>query len=227
MKLGVIRSLAGEHGVHKFCRTLGVVRSAYYAASKKAERPRARENVRLVGKARAIFEASGRTYGSPRVAVVLRRAGERCGRHRVARLMRQVGRRARQKRRFRPRTTDGRHLCPSAPNRLAERAEPPLCPGQVWQADITYVATKEVWSSEPGQDHLSLERLPADAPMRNPGEPLWSWLKDGRLVNFAPHDAHALDARITVELRSIQRSQRALRNLFHASQLPLPRTSLT
>ena len=38
--------------------------------------------------------------------------------------MRRAGLRARQKRRFRPRTTDSRHLCPIAPNHLAERAEP-------------------------------------------------------------------------------------------------------
>lgn len=53
--------------------------------------------------------------------------------------------RATQKRRFRPRTTDSRHLCPIAPNHLAERAQPLVCPGEVWQADITYVATKEGW----------------------------------------------------------------------------------
>ena len=29
MKIGVIRSLAGEHRVRKLCRTLGVARSAY------------------------------------------------------------------------------------------------------------------------------------------------------------------------------------------------------
>ena len=74
---------------------------------------------------------------------------------------------------------------------------------------------------------LTLERLPAYAPMLNPVEPLWSWLKYGRLVNFAPHDAHELDARIATELRSIQRSQRQLRQLFHASHLPLPRTLIT
>ena len=34
---------------------------------------------------------------------------------------------------------------PSAPNHLAERAQPPTHPGEVWQADITYVATKEGW----------------------------------------------------------------------------------
>ena len=74
---------------------------------------------------------------------------------------------------------------------------------------------------------LTLERLPAYAPMLNPVEPLWGWLKYGRLCNFAPRDAHELDARIAVELRSIQRSQRSLRNLFPASQLPLPRALLT
>ena len=70
---------------------------------------------------------------------------------------------------------------------------------------------------------LTLERLPAYAPMLNPVEALWSWLKYGRLANFAPHDARELAARIRVELRSIQRSQPKLRNLFHAPQLPLPR----
>ena len=74
---------------------------------------------------------------------------------------------------------------------------------------------------------LTLERLPAYAPMLNPVEPLWSWLKYGRLCNFAPHDARELDTRIAIELRAIQRNQPRLQNLFHASQLPLPRALLT
>ena len=73
---------------------------------------------------------------------------------------------------------------------------------------------------------LSLERLPSYAPMLNPVEPLWSWLKYGRLSNFAPHDADELDARVRAELRTIQHSQPKLRQLFRASQLPLPRTLL-
>ena len=145
MKHGVIKQLAGQHPVRKLCRTLGVARSAYYAAQKKRERPRAKANARLEGRARELFTASGGTYGSPRLAVALCRAGERCGRHRLARLMARAGLRAKQKRRFRPRTTDSRHLCPIAPNRLAERAQPPVRPGEVWQADITYVATQEGW----------------------------------------------------------------------------------
>ena len=145
MKIGVIRALAGQHPVRLLCRTLGGARSAYDAAQRQSKRPRARENARLGVKRGEWFEASGRTYGSPRLTAALRRAGERCGRHRVARLMRLAGLRAKQKRRFRPRTTDSRHLCPIAPNHLAERATPPTRPNEVWQADITYVATKEGW----------------------------------------------------------------------------------
>ncbi len=141
----MISSLAGQFPIKALCRTLGVSRSGYYAAQKKARRPRAVENVRLGARIKEAFEASRRTYGSPRITVVLRRAGERCGRHRVARLMRAHRLRATRKRRFRPRTTDSRHLCPVAPNHLAERAAPPARPGEVWQADITYVATKEGW----------------------------------------------------------------------------------
>lgn len=145
MKMATIQQLAGQHPVRKLCRVLGVARSAYYTAQRKSAQPRAKDNARLGGKARELFEASGRTYGSPRLTVALRRAGETCGRHRVARLMRWAGLRARQKRRFRPRTTDSGHFCPIAPNHLAARTAPPARPGEVWQADITYVATREGW----------------------------------------------------------------------------------
>ena len=146
----MIRSLSSEFPVKALCRAPGVSRSGYYAAQKKAERPRAWANARRGMKIKESFEASRRTDGSPRRTVVLRRAGETCGRHRVARLMRVHRLRATQKRRFRPRTTDSRHLCPIAPNHLGERAEPPTRPGEVWQTDITYVATKEGWLSVAG-----------------------------------------------------------------------------
>ena len=59
---------------------------------------------------------------------------ERCGKNRVARLMRAQGLRARQKRGFRPRTTDSRHGNPIAENWLA-RVPAPDAPGRVWQSD--------------------------------------------------------------------------------------------
>jgi transposase len=76
-------------------------------------------------------------------------------------------------------------------------------------------------------DRLSLERLPPFAPMLNPVEWLWSWLKWERLSNFAPHDVRELDGRVVAELASKRDGQRFLRNLFLASELPLPRALLS
>jgi putative transposase len=73
-------------------------------------------------------------------------------------------------------------------------------------------------------DRLSLERLPPFAPMLNPVEWLWSWLKWERLSNLAPLDVRELDARVIAELAARRDDQSFLRNLFHASELPLPRT---
>jgi transposase len=74
---------------------------------------------------------------------------------------------------------------------------------------------------------LDLEPLPAYAPMLNPIEQVWTWLKYGRLSNFAPEDAHALDEVVLRELDAIREDQDRLRNFFHASDLPLPRTLLS
>jgi transposase len=75
-------------------------------------------------------------------------------------------------------------------------------------------------------DRLVLERLPPFAPMLNPTEPLWSWLKWERLSNLAPRDVGELNERVVAELASKRDDQAFLRNLFHASGLPLPRTLL-
>jgi transposase len=74
---------------------------------------------------------------------------------------------------------------------------------------------------------LDLERLPAHAPMLNPVEQVWTWLKYDRLSNFAPQDAQHLNEVVSRELDAIREDQERLRNFFHASELPLPRTLLT
>ena len=66
---------------------------------------------------------------SPRIRLDLRELGKRCGKNRVARLMREQGLRARQKRRFRPRTTESRHNHKIAENWLAKVPAPDR-PGQ-------------------------------------------------------------------------------------------------
>lgn len=69
---------------------------------------------------------------------------------------------------------------------------------------------------------LHLERLPPYAPMLNPVESLWSWLKHGRLSNYAPPDAATLDERIHHELDRITADQEFLKHMWQASELPLP-----
>jgi DDE superfamily endonuclease len=75
-------------------------------------------------------------------------------------------------------------------------------------------------------DRLVLEKLPPYAPMLNPAEPVWSWLKWGQLSNFAPNNAIHLNERVVGELTTIQDDQEVLRGFWNASDLPLPRALL-
>ena len=77
------------------------------------------------------------------------------------------------------------------------------------------------------EGRLDLERLPAHAPMLNPMEQVWTWLKYDRLCNFPPQDAHHLNEAVIRELDPLRDDQQRLRNFFHASRLPLPRALLS
>ena len=130
--------------IQLLCRTLGVSRAGFYAHRHKSERPRREQDRKLAEKIGPIFQQSRHTYGSPRIQSALGRAGQRCGKNRVARLMRQQGLRARQKRRFRPPTTQSQHRLPVAENWLAQ-VPAPAGPNQIWVGDITYLPTGEGW----------------------------------------------------------------------------------
>jgi transposase InsO family protein len=143
------------HGFTDMADALAVSKSGFFAHQRKGERPRAQQDKQLSDAIEPIFVASRRTYGSPRIMHALRRSGCRCGKNRIARLMRSRGLRARQKRRFRPKTTQSDHKLPVAPNWLAQIPKPDR-PGQVWLADITYIQTKEGWLYFSGiLDHCS------------------------------------------------------------------------
>jgi len=82
----------------------------------------------------AIFHESRRTYGSPRVRIELQRLGERCGKNRIAKLMGIEGLRARQKRRFRPKTTQRvrtRFPSPTTGSRRSHHRIGPISSGKV------------------------------------------------------------------------------------------------
>ena len=128
----------------ELCQALEISGSGCLAHFQKKRRPRRQEDQKLLALMEPIFRQSRGTYGSPRICAALRQTGLRCGKNRIHRLMRQQHWKARQKRRFRPRTTDSRHTLPIAANRLAQAAEPTR-PNQVWQSDITYIPTAQEW----------------------------------------------------------------------------------
>jgi len=137
--------LKTEFSKAELCQALEISSSGFLTHQQKDQRPRRQQDRELVALMEPIFRQSRHTYGSPRLCAALRQAGQRCGKNRVHRLMRQQRWRARQKRRFRPRTTDSRHALPIAANRLAQSA-PPTGPNQVWQSDITYIPTAQGWT---------------------------------------------------------------------------------
>jgi putative transposase len=123
---------------------LAVSLSGFAAHTAKDQRPRRQADRQLLRCIGPLFVASRKTYGSPRLQVALRSLGWRCGKNRIARLMRQKGLRARQKRRFRPLTTQSNPRRTPAPNRL-QQVSRPTGPNQIWVSDITYIPSSQGW----------------------------------------------------------------------------------
>jgi transposase InsO family protein len=139
-----MEQMTREFSIPEMAEALEVSRSGFHAHRLKPRRLRRTQDAQLRSLIHQSFEHSRRSYGTPRIQLDLRAAGKRCGKNRINRLMRQDGLRAKQKRRFRPSTTDSRHEHRIAENWLA-RVPTPDQPGQVWQSDITYLPTGEGW----------------------------------------------------------------------------------
>ena len=139
-----MQKLTPEYPAEALAEALEGSESGFAAHRRKAERPRRRQDAELRPLIAQSFAASRRTYGCLRVRPDLQDRGQCCGKDRTARLMRLEGLRPRQKRRFRPRTTDSGHAHPGAENWLAKVPAPDR-PGLVWQSDFTYLETAEGW----------------------------------------------------------------------------------
>lgn len=90
-----------------------------------------------------IYEASRKTYGSPRITAALRKQGYRCSRPRVARIMARHNIAAKTKRKFKA-TTQSAHSYPVSPNLVGQNFNSDH-PNRVWTSDITYIRTREGW----------------------------------------------------------------------------------
>jgi putative transposase len=140
----VIQEFSADYPVQQLCLALQVRRSGYYRWLKRLPGPRECSNRQLLECIRQVHQDSRQTYGSPRITRQLRRQNVLCSENRVARLMRVHHIRAKQKRPFRPRTTDSRHNEAVAPNRLKNISRP-VQPDRAWVADITYIWTTAGW----------------------------------------------------------------------------------
>ena len=147
MKYACITRHRGEYPVRLMCRVLEVVPSGYYQWRRRSPSAHAIADERLLLNVRIAFDASGKTYGAPRVHRDLRAEGLQVGKKRVARLMQQAGLVGRAPRRRGVATTDSNHDHPIASNLLARQFDVNgvRTPNTVWVSDITYVPTREGW----------------------------------------------------------------------------------
>ncbi len=129
--------------VSKLCKLFGVGESGYYSWKSRSPCRRSRDLDVLTVHVRAAYEASNRTYGSPRITAELQAQGLAVGRHRVMQIMRANGLKVRPKKRF-VRTTNSSHSYPVSPNRLGQNFKT-FGPDEKWVADISYIWTSEGW----------------------------------------------------------------------------------
>jgi transposase InsO family protein len=144
MKYMFIRAHDRVFAVRRMCRVLAVQRSGYYAWRRRKPSSRAQANQALLALIAQEHQASGNTYGSPRMQEALRRKGQPVGRHRIARLMRTHQIVALHKQKWHPRTTQRAPGVIPVPNRLAQDFSA-SAPNQKWVSDFTYIATREGW----------------------------------------------------------------------------------
>jgi putative transposase len=121
---------------------LNVSASGFYDWSRRPVSSRELDNRKTLIRIRESFEASDRTYGSPRVFRDLKDWDVPCSENRTARLMRRAGLVARIKRQRPPPDQGERSVI--APNVL-DRAFVAEAPNQKWVADFSYLWTSEGW----------------------------------------------------------------------------------
>ncbi|MCK2214775.1 IS3 family transposase [Actinomadura sp. ATCC 31491] len=126
------------------CRALGVSQSWFYKWKNRIGRdtPTTRQQRRadLDAEITRCFNASGGTYGSPRITCDLHEAGWRVSENTVAARMAELGLVARKRRRPRSLTRQGRR--PAAPD-LVRRRFDAVAPDVLWCGDVTQIDTDE------------------------------------------------------------------------------------
>ena len=143
MRYAFIRAERAQYPVALMCRLLQVARSGFYSWLSRGKSARERCDRKLLPLIQESFEASRKTYGSPRVHADLQAQGVTVSRRVVERLMRMDGITPPRKRKFKV-TTDSDHPFVIAENILDRDFSSPT-PNCRWSTDITYVWTNKGW----------------------------------------------------------------------------------
>lgn len=133
----------GKEGVsvRRSCEVLSVSRAGFYEARQRWRQPAS--GCALSVKLRAVFQASGGTYGRRRLKAALAEQGVKVGHYRIRRLMQEQALRSCWKRQFRYRVA-GQTDAPLAPNVLNRQFQQ-TAPNRAWVSDITYIPTRQGW----------------------------------------------------------------------------------
>jgi transposase InsO family protein len=97
-----------KYPVEMMSKILDVSKSGYYNWLKSGPSDRWLENRKIIELIQDIFEKSHQSYGSPRMAVELKKRGYKVSRPRTARMMKALGVEARRTRKFKN-TTNSNH----------------------------------------------------------------------------------------------------------------------
>jgi len=142
VKYGFVAEHSGEYQVKAMCQELGISVSGYYAWRGRGPSKREQTNREMAAHIQQAYEASRRTYGSPRIGPSLAAKGIRCNHKRIERLMRVLGVRGVSRRRKQPTTTTSNHKLPVAAN-ILNRDFKADAANKKWLGDITYIDTDE------------------------------------------------------------------------------------
>jgi putative transposase len=143
--VSVARFIASHPTVHGIphavaCRALDVSESWFYKWHDRPPTDRQRRREQLTDAIRVVFEASGKTYGSPRIGLELRAGGWQVSDNTIAAIMAEKGWAARKVKRRRGLTRPGRR--PVAPD-LVRRQFTAVAPDVLWCGDVTEISTEE------------------------------------------------------------------------------------
>lgn len=144
MKFEFISAEKANFSVSALCKILEVSSSGYYAWCNRKPCQRKIDDAALLEIIKVIFQATRKTYGSPRIHATLQEQGLQVGENRVARIMRENGLQVLPRRGYRCSTTQADPNNTVASNVL-DRDFKANAVNEKWVTDVTFVPTDEGW----------------------------------------------------------------------------------